>query len=295
MATPTRPPLTASVAAVLPASEVYKILEPEWLEGLGPVADTIPVSLLHRMVCRTARTWDECPARILDSEWFRPRSGWVISGIDWAQRNSAFFSDEHRQRFQHLFSNELRQRYPQLFGGVARAVGAQGSSFQALAPGSGPQASNRSAVLQRSAASAPVRSVAVVAPVQGDRPTPSSSGVYSPASPSFPLGSPSSMVVNTTIELSSDEDEEMGSTQGADSGTSSPSSFRIQLSITPTPPSSFLRLVDTTIELSSDEDEEMGSTHGADSGTSSPALSRVDQNGAVDKDDIETDVEPLYD
>jgi hypothetical protein len=106
------------------------------------------------------------------------------------------------------------------------------------------------------------------------------------------------MVVNTTVELSSDEDEQMGSTQGTDSGTSSPSSFRIQLSITPTPPPSPPRLVDTTIELSSDEDEPMtyslataffsavntaldspditlSTIRGADSGTSSPSSFRI--------------------
>jgi hypothetical protein len=114
----------------------------------------------------------------------------------------------------------------------------------------------------------------------------------SPPSPSFPLGP---YPVNTTIELSSDDDEEMGSVRRADSGTSSPSSWRIQLSVTPTPPPSPQRLADTTIELSSDNDDLPSSAPGNDSGTSSPSSTRAARGSEINEEDIETDVEPLYD
>jgi hypothetical protein len=76
--------------------------------------------------------------------------------------------------------------------------------------------------------------------------------------------------MNTTIDPSSDEDEEMHSIHGADDGTSSPSSWRIQLSITPTPPPSPRRLVDTTLELSSDDEDLPIFVPGTDYGSSTP-------------------------
>jgi hypothetical protein len=106
--------LTAEAANALPAAEVYKIIEAGILSELGPSATTVTANVLHSIVREIVLAWNECPTRIRNSEWFRPRSGSNESLAVYLRQNSHLFSDEFRRRHQHLLVEETPNPAPVL-------------------------------------------------------------------------------------------------------------------------------------------------------------------------------------